>query len=800
MSTTLLLTVQSDDEDAAVRETGIEVLARYPDAILVRGTHEQAGSLERLGMETIPLADRPVVTTGNAFSFADAVRAQEVAAVEPAPDRPAYYLARLAGPPAAEWLRELGALGAQVHDSLPGFTLLVGIRPEHLGELEALSWVEDVTPYRPAMKVSPKVHSTARSNLGIADLANLPERDGSERQLVEVSVFAGESLQDAVAQVRGSGGTVLSTTGRALVASVPSGAVARLAGLQGVVAILPYAFPRPHNDQARRVLGVPPDNSFAGHSLTGAGQIVAIADSGLDTGDPETLHADIRGRVAGIISWPTRPDLADLVTDPPEHDDGPSDVDSGHGTHVTGSVLGDGSAARDAGATVVPAGVAPEAQVFFQAVSQRLHWKSAEQLVAEGKEVPDDPWPPAEEGLWGLPLDLAVLFQQAYRAGARVHTNSWGSSVAGSYTNEARAVDDFAWHHPDMLILFSAGNDGVDTDIDGVIDEDSVSSPGSAKNCLTVGAGENTRPSGSTPPPGRDGRWDQLKAKDGTLRWPHLGAAGHISDNADGMAAFSSRGPVDGDRIKPDVVAPGTNILSTLSSALPADFNPLWGRLPAEHPLRRFYCWSGGTSMATPLVAGAAALVRQQLVRDHGHEPSSALVKAFLVTGAAPMTGQFAGEVPTGSNDVSGFGRVDVASTVAALSSKRTVFADDPADAVMSGERRIYRIEEVDPDAPLVVTLVWTDAPSALGGLVNQLYLSVQTPDGTYLDGDVSPFPNPVNNVQRVVIPAPAAGAHVIRVFGTSVITTSTRVTSAVGERQDFAIVVAGGTSLTRIR
>ena len=799
MSTTLLLTVQSDDDAAAIRETGIEVLARYPDAILIRGTHEQARSAERLGMETIPLADRPVVTTGNAFSFADAVRAQEVAAVEPTPDRPAYYLVRLAGPPAAEWLRELRALGAEVHDSLPGFTLLVGVRPERLGELQARPWVEDVTPYRPAMKVSPKVRSTARSSLGIAELANLPENEGNERRLVEVSVFPGESLQDTAAQVRESGGTVLSTTGQALVAGVPSGAVARLAALQGVLAIMPYAFPQPHNDQARRVMGVPPDNSFAGHHLTGAGQIVAIADSGLDTGDPETLHADIRGRVAGITSWPTRADLADLVNDPPEHDDGPSDADSGHGTHVAGSVLGDGSAARDAGGTTVPAGVAPEAQVFFQSVSQRLRWKTAEQLIAEGKEVPDDRWPPSEEGLWGLPLDLSVLFQQAHRTGARVHTNSWGLAVAGSYTNEARAVDDFAWRHPDMLILFSAGNDGVDEDTDGVIDEDSVSSPGTAKNCLTVGASENTRPSGSTPPPGRDARWDQLK-RDGVLRWPHLTSAGHISDNADGMAAFSSRGPVDGDRIKPDVVAPGTNILSTLSSAVPAEANPLWGRLPAGHPLRPFYCWSGGTSMATPLVAGAAALVRQHLVRDHGHEPTSALVKAFLVTGAAPMAGQFAGEVPTGSNDVSGFGRVDVASTVAALSSKRTLFADDPDDAVMTGERRIYRIDEVDPDAPLVVTLVWTDAPSGLGGLVNRLYLSVQTPDGTYLNGDVSPFPNPVNNVQRVVIPAPAAGAHAIRVFGTSVITTSTRVTSAVGERQDFAIVAANGTSLTRIR
>jgi len=423
-------------------------------------------------------------------------------------------------------------------------------------------------------------------------------------------------------------------------------------------------------------------------------------------------------------------------------------------------------------------------------------------MLAQGIN-PGADWPPPSSGLFGIPSDLADLLSPAYIAGARIHTNSWGSSdpsTFGQYDGQSQAVDAFMFTHRDLLVLFAAGNDGVDTDSNGVIDAASISPPGTAKNALTVGASENNRPAGSSPKPGIDRKWNELGG--GTLRWPKLGPAGHVSDQPDGMAAFSSRGPTAEGRIKPEVVAPGTNVLSLRSSAFP-NANPLWGDLAPSEPLKDIYCWSGGTSMSCPLVAGAAALVRQYLVDVRGHvapgsKPSGALVKAFLVNGTAAMEGQFAGEIPSRQNPVCGFGRVDLTRTL--TPTDHVFFDDEPDHAVTTGEMRAFSVEAADPAQPITVTMVWTDAPSVPGNgsLENQLYLQVRRADGVIQDGDVLAFPSATNNTQKVTVETPGTGVHRIRVRGVSVTKRSPGVTITPGvPRQDFALVASNVQRLT---
>ncbi|KYG63549.1 serine protease [Bdellovibrio bacteriovorus] len=448
--------------------------------------------------------------------------------------------------------------------------------------------------------------------------------------------------------------------------------------------------------------------------FTGRNQIVSMADTGLDSGNVNAIHGDFAGNV--ISGYPFG--LWSKTWDDP----------MGHGTHVAGSVMGNGKASGG-----LLKGGAYEAK-----------------MVAEGM------WSPMLKNL-SVPSKLGDLFAKAQTDGASIHTNSWGGArTFGAYDNFAVQVDTWLYDNPDMLVLFAAGNSGADKNKDGRIDANSMASPGTAKNVLTVGASENVVTTGGIQVP-----ISKLRAaKD---EWPSEPIySDYISNNENGIAMFSSRGPTSDGRVKPDIVAPGTNILSVKSQQ--KDASELWGAYNKD------YVWSGGTSMATPLTAGAAAVARQALVEKLNiQKPSAALMKATMIHTAVDMyPGQF-GEIGASRgqeiltrrpNSDEGYGRVDVQNIVN-LGSK-TQFIDN-RQGVAQGQEVSYEFT-LAREGKLYANLVWTDAPgsaNAAQALVNDLDLVLTLPNGQTLSMN-----DHVNNLEMIEKSGLPAGSYKLTVKG----------------------------------
>jgi uncharacterized repeat protein (TIGR01451 family) len=410
------------------------------------------------------------------------------------------------------------------------------------------------------------------------------------------------------------------------------------------------------------------------------------------------------------------------------------------------------------------------ATITFQAVEQYTTW-----TFPSPTQCPDGYY------LTGIPDDVRELLNEAYSWGARVQNNSWGGGEAGVYDQQSAHFDSFIYQHPDMTVVVSAGNEGVDANLDGYVDENSVTSPATAKNLITVGGSENERSVG-----GYQYTYGQA--------WPFDFPANptmsdHLSDDRAHLVAFSSRGPLADGRIKPDVVAPGTNILSVRSSQ--ASYGG-WGT-----PYNQYYMYMGGTSMSSPLAAGAATLVREYYIAGEGHaNPSAALIKATLINSAVDITGygdtgREAGQpIP---NNHEGWGRVNVGS---ATTPGKRQFVDNTS-GVNTGATATYNYN-VKSGQPFKVTLVWSDPPASLTAgkaLVNNLNLRVTAPNGatTYLGNRFSGgwsqsggSADTVNNVENVYIQSPTAGWWTVEVIGQNV----------PQGPQAFALVVDGDVSL----
>ncbi|WP_164997834.1 PGF-pre-PGF domain-containing protein [Methanolobus psychrotolerans] len=618
-------------------------------------------------------------------------------------DAEKYYIVQFTGPVQEAWKQNITSKGASIYNYVPNNAFVFRMCEDVKNQVYSLDFVDWIGEYKPSYKYEPKL----ADNKNVQLLGLEPETKNTYRVLI----FSSTDNERITNDIESLGGNILSSSGNVFKIQTSSDKLADIASINDVKWIEEYIQPKLTNNIAAGIINV--DTIHETYGLNGNGQIVAVCDSGLDIGvNNNSMHADIRGRILSIT------DVAN---------DGSSADQSGHGTHVVGSVLGNGSLSGG-----LYSGMAPEAELVFQAAGDSTPYIY-------------------------LPDNLSELFQPAYDLGARIHTNSWGGDANGDYTIMSQQVDQFMWEHPDMLILFSAGNSGKDANSNGVIDNDSIGEPGTAKNCLTVGASENER--GDT--------FNRSPYLTWGTTWNYSASplfGDYMANNREGMAAFSSRGPTDDGRVKPEVVAPGTFIASTRSSV---GGSSGWGIINDT------YLYMGGTSMSTPITAGSAAIVRQYYTDvENLSSPSAALLKATLINGAYNMApGQYgtgATQEILGRPDYSqGWGRIDIANSIYSQYPKVIRYFDNIPLNYSESWNVSYYISGTSE--PLRATLVWTDYPgdaSVVTQLVNNLDLTVIGPEDTYYGNDGT---DTINNIEGVELVNPFAGTYTIIVNGTNV-------------------------------
>jgi serine protease AprX len=289
------------------------------------------------------------------------------------------------------------------------------------------------------------------------------------------------------------------------------------------------------------------------YGLDGTGVGIAIIDSGVFSHDDLKTANGLGSRIVYSESF--------IPGDSSTNDA------YGHGTHVAGIVAGNGHDSQS-GYPMQYTGVAPNANIINLRVLDASGSGTDSQVIAA--------------------IQRAIQLKNTYNI--RVINLSLGRSVYESYTLDpvCQAVEA-AWKSG-IVVVVAAGNGGRNND-HGTQGYAMIQAPGNDPNVITVGATKTN---------GTPGRLD------------------------DTVASYSSKGPTLLDHVvKPDLVAPGNRIVSLaspgstlVSSILSLNIQPittcLLGLLSNNCGISGKYTRLSGTSMATPIVAGAAALMFQK--------------------------------------------------------------------------------------------------------------------------------------------------------------------------------------------
>ncbi len=391
-----------------------------------------------------------------------------------------------------------------------------------------------------------------------------------------------------------------------------------------------------------------------GLNLTGKGITVGIYDQTR----PRANHVEFQGRLTQI--------------------DGSTETISNHATHVTGTVLAAGLNANARG-------------MASEAIGWAFNWDSD---VSKMNANAYDPITKPDGHIisnhsYGI---LVGWYRNSVGAWAWAGNTSIDANIDyrfGYYSGKSKALDDLLFSKPYYTVVWAAGNDRTDTGSgtkpsDGP--EDTIGPEGVAKNVITVGAVNKVN--------------------------------GYIDPASIQMSNFSSWGPTDDGRIKPDIVGVGVNVFS---SSIANEGNS------------DSYTSLSGTSMATPNVSGSLLLLQQLYnQRNNNKYMLAATLKALMIN-----TVKEAGLYP-GPDYVYGWGLLD------AHAAASIILNEDGGSALMrelllsnGGEYKFDFIS--DGVTPIRATIAWTDpsgnpAPQTLNPqnlmLVNDLDIRILDEDG----------------------------------------------------------------------
>ena len=746
-------------------------------------------------------------------------------------DNPETYIAQAKGPVSAAFRRHISAKGGRIISYIPNNAYLVRIGVDGARRLKEWSGTQSVLPFQPYYKLEMKLLEMAITDqpLPVDALLNVVLFPDSESTAVKHLADLGV---DVITQDRTPFGTKL-------VARVPKDQLTALARLTEVQGLERHRSRRLANDLTRPRMGIEVfkaekaadgtvtnvvSEDYLG--LNGLGIFVNVNDSGVDEKHP-AFGKRVKGSGVG------------------------SDT-NGHGTFVAGIIAGDGSGS-DSIITNPPPGSFGDPDFKGIAPKARLHVLKANDSKVNNPV--SDNWLQTEaaEENYNRKTSVNVL----------ISNNSWEYEDQNDYTWAAASYDAATRDalperagDQQVIYVFPAGNSGAGTDNGLNASPGTISAPGTAKNVITVGALESGREiegesitsvTNMVTEIDEDGKEIEKEVVTTTTNTPFAG----MTDSNNQVAAFSSRGNVgigiEGTygRFKPDVVAPGTFIISTRSSDWESSITSTNAQEDADaleklnDDLGDQYRYESGTSVAAPAVSGMLALMQEFYTKRLKRTNSPAMMKALLINSAQSVDRRYTHDVNSTVNH-QGWGLPDLQRAAPALADANRygenlwptrIIDQSSENALATGQSLSWdiRIGEDAMKYPLRFTLVWTDPagnPNAAVKLVNDLDLIVTPlsdsdqlePEsdepsddeksdvyygnniGSSVFNSVGATNDVVNNVENVFIEEPSSKKYRVTVYARRVnvdalsdFYNSEEPKDHVDVVQDFALVLSSG-------